>query len=927
MQPDIANGGRANTISVHPTNNSSLLVASESGGLFRSTNGGTTWSHIDGLAAFWTNAVAYVPADPNIVIATTLKDFRTVNGGGIWRSTNGGTTWTQAAGAPAPAGVTERLSAYEISIAPDNGTIYVGTQYGVSYSSDRGVTWLHTDPFGAADHRVNSVVALPNGLVIVGGPNGIRRSTDGGLTWRASASGAGGPIYDMHALTRSPYWIDQAYVVNGNTELYYTEDGGDHWTRIMGAPSGGGGCGGIAFVKAIPQQRVPPAPIPPNRGVLLWFGNRCGLSTLICWETSARTFNYFGTWFNTRMDHGDTRDLAFDNNNQAILLGTDGGLHKTTNGGNDWTLAGGGHNGYNALQVTEVKGQAIAGLNRHDLYFATQDNNLWASGDGGRNWVNPVCCEGFFIEAERRVPQAADSKVSFVACGSCVDLAADPLFTNVNGWRDAQTPPNGNPKIIGRSQHIQGVSRDTVFTKGFAYSANLGASWAQYASFPEDRLDLPKLARTWLVPVLYQPIRISMTSSGRNVDKLVRITGSRFFPTGSVSYPLMNNFGGLGINPTMFAWYEVFAVDPFDSRHLIAPDLLNEKMMETHDGGDNWTEIPALTQLVTDNGRFLFGWSMFPHASAISFNPDNPNLVAVGTWQGGILLSRDRGATWSRITGSERVTDITSIEWKSATEAVVSSYGRGLWRLASRFILPFPQFDTYCKTPCTIQPFTPVVSQSATRAILAFNGRILGGTATNGVLQELFVTPASSVVIFSDTSDLTAVKITEADKESGFKGATAPAGPAKQSMAAVTLGKNGNLLGAAFTANPLPMYEPTDKEKTQDNDPVGGTPQSPTLGKPYAELDVAGAALTKTVAPKAPLHLTGRSFPRAASLTITVDDVTALKLKSGDLGDFTATVTAPTDPGLHSVKVLDANGKLLDGAMFLVGHADEEEDD
>ena len=49
FQPDIANGGRANTIAVNPSNNDIIIVASESGGLFRSTNRGTTWHHVDSL--------------------------------------------------------------------------------------------------------------------------------------------------------------------------------------------------------------------------------------------------------------------------------------------------------------------------------------------------------------------------------------------------------------------------------------------------------------------------------------------------------------------------------------------------------------------------------------------------------------------------------------------------------------------------------------------------------------------------------------------------------------------------------------------------------------------------------------------------------------------------------------------------------------
>ena len=79
MQPDIAQGGRANSIAVHPLSSDTILVASDSGGLFRSTDRGVTWRHIEGLPEFRMRAVVYLPADPNIVIATTWRDFKSVN--------------------------------------------------------------------------------------------------------------------------------------------------------------------------------------------------------------------------------------------------------------------------------------------------------------------------------------------------------------------------------------------------------------------------------------------------------------------------------------------------------------------------------------------------------------------------------------------------------------------------------------------------------------------------------------------------------------------------------------------------------------------------------------------------------------------------------------------------------------------------------
>jgi photosystem II stability/assembly factor-like uncharacterized protein len=136
FQPDIPFGGRANTIAVNPSDNHIIFVASESGGLFKTTDGGISWSHVDTLGAYYTSAVAYVTSD--ILLATTTDRFSTGNdGGGIWRSTDGGVNWSHIAN-PAPVSAPWRFKANEISIAPDTGHIYVATSWGVLESNDRG---------------------------------------------------------------------------------------------------------------------------------------------------------------------------------------------------------------------------------------------------------------------------------------------------------------------------------------------------------------------------------------------------------------------------------------------------------------------------------------------------------------------------------------------------------------------------------------------------------------------------------------------------------------------------------------------------------------------------------------------------------------------------------------------------------------------
>jgi photosystem II stability/assembly factor-like uncharacterized protein len=928
FQPNIPNGGRANTIAVNPRDSRVMIVASETGGLFRTSDEGITWTHIDSLVPYAMGAVAYVPTDPNIVIASAGEGFLTQNAGGIWRSTDSGLTWAHMPDPPAPSGMSSRFSAGEISIAPDTGKIFIATSYGVSISTDNGATWTTSQPFPLLG--TNSVLALRDDLVLAGAVwAGIRRSTDGGGSWSASTTAPTG-VVDMHAFGRSPFDSTHAYVVDQATQLFVTEDAGVTWTAIASAPTGGGSCGGIAFIKAIRTFRL--------RGALqLYLGNRCGLSRLSPSRIAGTTrFNYSGAWTTLTIDHGDTRDLAFKRT-APLLLGSDGGLHRTSDGGTTWTFTGGGVNGYNALQITEVKGQWIDDIGRYDLYFGTQDNNNLASTDTGVTWPNAICCEGFFFEMQKRVVTAADTQVTFVSCGPCGNLRSGPALAGTINWSNPGGTVAGNPAIVGHSFHTQGVNSEAGFNAGVAVSRDLGATWSQYASFPEQRRDLPKLTRRNLLgrvslPVQYQPIRTGFdTAQQLEINHLVRLSKRLFSSTASVYYPAMNGFGGIGINPTMFAWYQVFGIDPKDSRYIIAPDVINEKMMQTSDGGDNWTEIAALTALVTDGGRYQFRNSIFPHASAVSYYADDPNMVAVGTHENGIMLSSDHGATWTKVPGSEQATYITSLEWRSATDVIVSTYGRGLWRLKGVFWIA--HFDPLCRiVDCLIKwidrgdPPPDVIDPG----VVIFEGHAQGVRVERGRVTELFVTPGSSVGFIAKPETAPKIKVTESRELLGLQGTVPglkswPLGEAK--IVALALDKAQGLRGFALSHANLPTSEPAMvvAENMGDEEPEQRS-ASPTVNKPYVNLAMPGSDIEKLVM-GGRFNVVGQHFPPGAALEILMDRDVAAKAAVSEDGSFTATIAAPQELGVHTLTVRDAaSQRVLDGAQFKVNRGQARKD-
>jgi len=98
-----AEGGRVASIAVNPTNADHWLVGAAQGGIWKTTDGGTTWTPLtDDQVSLAMGAIAFAPSDPSIVYAGTGEaEFSgdAYAGAGLLKSIDGGTTWTLLAAA------------------------------------------------------------------------------------------------------------------------------------------------------------------------------------------------------------------------------------------------------------------------------------------------------------------------------------------------------------------------------------------------------------------------------------------------------------------------------------------------------------------------------------------------------------------------------------------------------------------------------------------------------------------------------------------------------------------------------------------------------------------------------------------------------------------------------------------------------------
>src|SRR5579872_558036 len=116
-------GGRGVAADVSKLNTTVGIVASESGGLFKTTDGGQTWSHLDGLPPFLMSDVKFAPSNDQIIIATAMADDHAADGGAIWRSADGGASWQNVA-PPARLGCATHYNSWGISFVPGTSQVY-----------------------------------------------------------------------------------------------------------------------------------------------------------------------------------------------------------------------------------------------------------------------------------------------------------------------------------------------------------------------------------------------------------------------------------------------------------------------------------------------------------------------------------------------------------------------------------------------------------------------------------------------------------------------------------------------------------------------------------------------------------------------------------------------------------------------------------
>jgi photosystem II stability/assembly factor-like uncharacterized protein len=338
-------GGRSITCAGSPSRPNEYYFGATGGGLWKTTDGGTTWRPVtDGqLHSSSVGAVAVSESNPDVVyigMGETELRGNIMQGDGVYKSTDAGKTWTHV-------GLVETQAISRIRIHPtDPNIVYVSAlghpyarnaERGVFRSTDGGKNWekilYKSDHAGTVDlaldpHNPQVLYAAiwdanrTSWSLTSGGPDsGLYKSNDGGAHWTEITRNTGMPAGVIGKIGVAVSGADSnrvyAIVENENGGVFVSDDAGTNWRKISEDRS--------LRQRAFYYSRI--------------YADPKAKDTMYVLNTGFYKSTDGGkTYRQLRPPHGDNHDLWIDpNNSDRMINSNDGGGNVSVNGGQTWT--------------------------------------------------------------------------------------------------------------------------------------------------------------------------------------------------------------------------------------------------------------------------------------------------------------------------------------------------------------------------------------------------------------------------------------------------------------------------------------------------------------------------------------------------------------------------------------------------------------
>jgi photosystem II stability/assembly factor-like uncharacterized protein len=336
-------------LAINPSTPTTLYAATYGGGVFKSTNGGGSWSPANaGLTSNLLFSLAIDPSAPDTLYAGTQQ-------GGVCKSTNGGASWCAV-----NAGLTDTFAVSALAIDPwAPATLYAGTNVGIFKSVNGGGSWTAVNTGLTSTHvQALAIDPMAPATVYAGADFGVFKSVNGGGSWTAVNTGVTTAFVETLSIDPSR----PATVYAGTSEgIFRSANGGGTWAAISAGLTD-------TFVLSIA--------IDPSETATLYAGTAGGVF---------RSTDSGGSWIpiNTGLTVASVQALAIHPSAPSTLYAGTAlvGIFKSTDGGGNWTATITGLNSW-------VTALAIDTSAPNTLYAGTSvPGSVFKSTNGGENWM------------------------------------------------------------------------------------------------------------------------------------------------------------------------------------------------------------------------------------------------------------------------------------------------------------------------------------------------------------------------------------------------------------------------------------------------------------------------------------------------------------------------------------------------------------
>ncbi|MEQ1606171.1 MAG: carboxypeptidase regulatory-like domain-containing protein [Pyrinomonadaceae bacterium] len=704
--PGGAVSGRINAIAISPTNTQLILVAGGTGGIWRSTNGGTTFVPVtDSLPDLAVGTIAFAPSDPNIVYAGLGDSDNGYWGTGVLRSNDAGATWTRVNNTSLP----NRVQATRIQVDPaDPNRVYLALNTfqnpttgdpvigGVLVSTNGGVNWtaplrgLATD---LAIHPTNPQIlyaALRFGSSEAV-PRGVFKSTNSGQTWTnilaSPYTAAQSSTKDIRVAV-TPAAPDRVYAYFGTDgppkelRIEVSDDAGATFTNrgvISNNILDPGQFGYNTYLEASPTD--------PNT---IYIGCRDTFRSTDGGVTFTNLINshappYDPGDFTEQLQkiHTDQQAFAFEPGSSTIFYaGNDGGI-KTTNSGTTFTSLN------QTLSLVQFIGISLHPSDPTRSYGGAQDNGTqrrvsgglgwteFVGGDGGKSVINPLNPTMVF-------PSFTNGNISRVTndgTGTSAAIASAAVFGEQgDGARIGFYPPivsNGvDPRIYSGSWRL------FICTDCDDLSRNLDGGTPPTWTAPGGMFDQTKGGSDVLSAITIARSNLNVIYTGSTQGRAMISTNGGSNWTDITQGLPDRSIRSIVVSPT----------DP-SLVYLTVSGYGSGHVFRSTNSGANWTDISGnLPNIPT---------------SAFMIDRLTPTTLYAGT-DIGVFRSTDNGASWSVFNNG--LPPVAVMEFASQANGLIqiATYGRGAYEL------PLAGGPTPTPTPTPTPGATPTPTPTPT---------------------------------------------------------------------------------------------------------------------------------------------------------------------------------------------------------------------